>query len=926
MNEKKLFLIDAYSLIYRSYYAFINNPMFNSKGFNTSTIFGFLMFIDELLKNQKPTHIAVAFDSGKPTFRHEIYPQYKSNRLVTPEEIRKSVPIIKEILTQMNVNIVEFNGYEADDIIGTMAKQAVEKDFIVFMVTPDKDYYQLVDKKIFIYKPKKSDNGPEILGINEVKGKFGIDYPEQVIDILALWGDSSDNIPGVPGIGEKTAKKLISDYKSIENLLENVDKLNPKLKTVLSENENILLLSKRLVTIDKSVPLDFNEDQLKIKNFNEEKIKEIFIDLNFKSLINRFFKTTSVDTSQDINYKQGNLFEQTIGKAITNENKKYDNLYSIKHNYLALVNNSEIKDLANKLEKLKKFCFDTETTGLDPHNDFLVGISIAYNKNEAFYIPLLDEYDKSKIKLSILKQVFENPEISKIGHNLKFDILFLKRYDINVSGDLFDTMLAHYLLQPEQSHKMDILAEKYLNYQPVPIEDLIGPKGSTQLNMKSISIDKITEYACEDADITFQLKEVFKNEINKNGFNDLFYNIESKLLKVLIEIELNGFTINTDYLKYYSIKLKEDIENLENDIYNLAGEQFNIASPKQLGKILFEKLKISADAKLTKTKQYSTSEEELIKLANKHLIINKIIEHRGLTKLLNTYVEALPKLVNKNTGKIHTSFNQSMAVTGRLSSNNPNLQNIPIREERGREIRIAFIPSSTNNVILSADYSQIELRLMAHISKDENMIKAFIENTDIHVSTASKIFKIPIKLVTREQRSKAKTANFGIIYGISAFGLSQRLNIPKKEASSLIDEYFSTFPGIKKYMINTIYFAKEHGYVETIMKRKRHINEINSQNAIVRGMAERNAINTPIQGSAADIIKLAMIKISDEFQNKKLLSKMILQVHDELVFDVNKSELEEVKQIIKFSMENIIKLAVPLIVDIGIGDNWLEAH
>jgi len=927
MEDKRLFLLDSYALIYRSYYAFLNSPMFNSKGINTSTIFGFLLSLEDILRNQKPTHIAAAFDTAKPTFRHKLYKKYKENRLVTPEEIRNSVPVIKKLLELMNIEILESPGYEADDIIGTIAKKAVKNNFKVYMVTSDKDYCQLVEDNIYIFKPKKSGNESEIMGIEEVKKKYGIEFPEQIIDLLALWGDASDNIPGVPGIGEKTASKLIAEYKTIDNLIQNIDKLSSRQNLSIKQNLNDLLLSKQLVTINTSVPIEYMEDKLKLSGFKETELKELLLELNLRTLVTKFINSTNIEGYKPVGqYIQASLFEQEKHKNEPNTSSEYHTINSVNHIYHKLKEESQIAELAKILEQEKQFCFDTETTGLDTLNDFLVGVSICFKKNEAYYIPLPDNFEQARQKLDLLKEIFEDKKIVKIGHNLKFDILFFCKYNVKVTGDLFDTMIAHYLIQPEQSHKMDFLAEKYMNYSPVRIEELIGTKGSSQLNMKNVPLEKIGEYAAEDADVTFQLKEIFKKELENNDLKELFYNIESKLLKVLIDIELNGFKIDLEYLNYYSILLNKEIEKVEKEIYLEANEKFNINSPKQLGEILFEKLKISENAKKTKTKQFSTNEEVLQGLSNKHPIINKILDYRSLTKLLSTYVDALPKLVNSKTGKIHTTFNQTLAVTGRLSSNNPNLQNIPIREARGREIRNAFIPSTSNNVLLSADYSQIELRIMAHISEDENMIEAFKEKEDIHSSTAAKVFKIPINEVNKEQRSKAKTANFGIIYGISPFGLAQRMNISKKEASELIEEYFKTFPGVRRYMSDTINFARENKYVKTIFKRRRFLPDINSQNSFVRGMAERNAINTPIQGSAADIIKIAMVNIFDSFNELGLKSKMILQVHDELVFDVLKTELEEVKQIVQSKMENPVKLKVPLIVDIGIGNNWLEAH
>jgi DNA polymerase I len=926
MKEKKLFLLDAYALIYRAYYAFINNPIYNSKGFNTSTVFGFINALEEIIRTQNPDFIAVAFDSHGPTFRHKIFPEYKANRLATPEEIRISVPVIKKILELMNIEIIESEGYEADDIIGTIACQASSPSLSVYMVTPDKDYCQLVDENIFIYKPSKSGSNVEIIGINEVNEKFSVRSPAQVIDILALWGDASDNVPGIPGIGEKTAKKLISEYNSVENLIENVEKLNPRIKESIQNNIEILHLSKKLVTIDTNAPVNFHENKYQLKEYNTDPLITLFNELNFKTLINKFLQTKPTKQTTDL-YFQGNLFEpRSIDNKSASIQNNFENITSVFHEYHTCSSIEEVEKLAFKLNNCSEFCFDTETTGLNPYTDSLVGISFSIKIHEAYYVPISYENAQDNPILNALRLAFENQMILKIGQNLKFDILFLKKYGIYVKGNLFDTMLAHYLIQPEQNHKMDSLAEKYLNYHPIAIEELIGNKGVSQLNMKDIPVEKVSQYSCEDADITLQLKHILNSEVARLGLEDLFFNIECELLKVLIDVEFNGFKIDISALKTYSKTLKNELDIIEQEIYKLSNEKFNISSPKQLGEILFDKLKIPYTGKLTKTKQYPTNEEVLQSLTEKHPIVNQILEYRGISKLLSTYVDALPRLVDSKTGKIHTTFNQTVTIIGRLSSNNPNLQNILIREERGREIRNAFIPTSNDFIILSADYSQIELRIMAHISGDENMIQAFLTNIDIHTSTASKIFKVPLESVTKEQRSKAKTANFGIIYGISAFGLSQRMNIPRKEAHELIDEYFINFPGIRRYMMLCIANAREFGYVETIMKRRRYLPELNSQNANIRGMAERNAINTPIQGSAADIIKLAMILIFNEINNLKLKSKMILQVHDELVFDVLKDELEIVKNIVKNKMESAVSLTIPLLVEIGTGNSWNEAH
>ncbi len=922
--NKKLVLIDSYALIYRSYYAFINRPIFAPNGLNTSVIYGFLITLDEILRNLNPTHVGAAFDvSGVETFRHKLYPEYKANREKTPEEIQKSAPIIKDILRYMNIPILQLEGYEADDIIGTLAEKAVNKNFEVIIVTPDKDYAQLVKEGIKIYKPKKGGNVAEILDVTTVCKLFSVTHPSQVIDILALWGDASDNVPGVKGIGEVTAKKLIAQYRSIENLLEHINEIQPSYKEKILQAAEMLKLSKQLVTINTSAPIDFNEKILERKSFNEKELKKIFEELNFKSLLIKFFPSNkSTEKFSNPEYIQTSIFDKY--NTVSHTQASFNTISSVNHEYY-LLESSDLEKLISELKKCNAFCFDTETSGLSPHTDQLAGISFAIKPHVAFYLPIPQNFNQAVRLLENFKPFFENPNINKIGHNLKFDILFLNKYQIQVTGPLFDTMIAHYLIEPEQSHKLDNLARKYLNYSPIPIENLIGKKGTSQLKINQVPIQQVCEYACEDADVSLQLMPILEKELEKYSLTELFLNVESNLLEVLIDMEKNGFALDVEYLQQYKSILTQEIDLLENEIYQLAGNHFNIASPRQLGEILFEKLKIPYEGKLTKTKQYSTNEETLQQLIDKHPIIGKILDYRGLTKLLSTYVDALPKLINPHTGKIHTSFNQTLTVTGRLSSNNPNLQNIPIRDEKGREIRKAFIPSE-GNILLSADYSQIELRIMAHMSNDANMIDAFLNDEDIHTATASKIFKIPPDAVTREQRSKAKTANFGIIYGISAFGLAQRMNIPRKEAYELIAEYFKTFPGVQQYMSEIIQFARENGYVETLLKRRRYLPEIHSQNAVVRGMAERNAINSPIQGSAADIIKIAMVNIFKKLKINNLRSKMILQVHDELIFDVFPTELDEVSSIIRHEMENALSLRVPLKVDMGWGKNWLEAH
>ena len=924
--EKKLFLIDAYALIYRSYYAFIKNPMYNLNKFNTSTIYGFFSTLEEIIRNQKPTHIAIAFDSHGPTFRHTIYPEYKANRLETPENIRESDPYIKRIIGSLNIKLFEKVGFEADDIIGTISKFAEKQDFKIYMVTSDKDYGQLVSENIFIYKPKKSGNDSEIINVQKILKKYEIKNPNQVIDILALWGDSTDNIPGVSGIGEKTASKLISKYDTIDNLLKNINDLTGKLKTSILESSETIYQNRNLAKIDCQVPIDIKLDDLRLKSYNEIELTSIFKELNFKNLLERFIRNkNTVEFSKS--YSQGTLFHFD-DNIKTEENKIYSNnlkkITDITPNYILINNDDLLGKLIEEIKQQGEFCFDTETTGLDTHKDDLVGIAFCWTKGTAYYLAV-PENNATKV-LSRLVPVFEDEKINKIGHNLKFDVLFLNRYGIKVKGNFFDTMIAHYLIEPEQSHKMDVLSEKYLKYKTISIEELIGKKGSGQLKMSQVDVKTICEYSCEDADVTFQLREILEKEINKFNFGNLFYNIEIPLLKVLIEIEKNGVVIDLEILKDIAASLRSEINTTETEIYIIAGERFNISSPKQLGNILFNKLNIPSSKKLTKSNQFSTSEETLLELVDKHTIIKKILDFRSLSKLLSTYVEALPKLINPITGRIHTNFNQTITATGRLSSNNPNLQNIPIKDTKGKEIRRAFVSPGSNYVILSADYSQIELRIMAHMSGDENMINAFLGNEDIHIATAAKIFNIPSGKVTKEQRNKAKIANFGIIYGISTFGLSQRLHISKRESQELIEGYFKNFPGVKTYMNISIENTRVKGYNETILGRRRYLPDITSKNSFVRSMAERNAINSPIQGSAADIIKIAMVNISNTITKNKLKTKMVLQVHDELIFYVPFNELDESKKLIRYEMENAILLKVPLLVDIGIGNNWLEAH
>ncbi len=918
MSDKKLFLFDAYALIFRSYYAFINHPIKNSKGFNTSAIFGFINTIDEIIRKEKPTHIAVVFDPPPPTFRHKLYKEYKATRLKMPEEIKLSVPYIKEIIRGFNIPIIEIEGYEADDVIGTLAKRAEKEGFIVYMMTSDKDYSQLVSDNIFIYKPRRSGGEAEIIGINEVNENFKVKNPENVVDVLALWGDSSDNIPGVPGIGEKSAKSLIEKYNNIIGIYDNINELKGKQKENILKFKQQVELSKQLVTIILDVPVDIGIKSLKTKEPDRNLLMKIFNELEFRTLISRILNS-------DYETVQKELFENQIEENPDKKIKKYDNIKTVKNYYYLVDTKSGRKDLINKLLRLKEFSFDTETTSLNVHEAELVGLSFSYKAHEAYYVPVPADRAEARDVINEFKMVFSSDRIKKVGQNIKYDIQVLINYDITVKGYLFDTMIAHYLIQPDLKHNLQYLSENCLNYTPVPIEELIGSKGKAQQSMRNVNINVIKDYACEDADLTWQLYKILEKELDANGLTELSQRIEMPLIRVLSDMENSGFSLNTKDLNIYAGVLRNQIIDVEKEIFKLAGVEFNISSPKQLGEILFEKLNIPGNVQKTKTKQYSTSEEVLVKFKDKHDIVSKVLEYRALKKLLSTYVDALPKLINTKTGKIHTSFEQAWVTTGRLSSKNPNMQNIPIREERGREIRKSFVASGREYVLLSADYSQIELRLMAHLSKDENMIEAFKKGEDIHSATAAKIYNVKAENVTGEMRRRAKTANFGIIYGISAYGLSQRLNISRREAKELIDNYFNTYTRVREYMDKSIDLTKKKGYAETIFGRRRYLKDINSANAFIRGMAERNAINAPLQGSAADIIKLAMVNI-----HKKLLeqykTKMILQVHDELIFDVYRKELDEIKKIVKHEMENAVRLEVPLVVDMGTGDNWLEAH
>ena len=951
----KLFLLDAYALIYRAYYAFIKNPRINSKGFNTSAILGFVNTLEEVLRKENPTHIGIAFDPSGPTFRHEAYPAYKAQREATPEAIRLSVPIIKEIIQAYHIPILEVAGFEADDVIGTLATEAGKQGITTYMMTPDKDYGQLVTENVFMYRPKYGDKEFEVLGVDEIKAKFNIENTDQVIDMLGLMGDTADNIPGCPGVGEKTAQKLIAQFGSIESLLENTDQLKGALKKKVEENKEQIAFSKFLATIKIDVPIALNMDELKRENADEEKLRSIFEEMEFRTLIDRVFNRekkpaeekkaqgdlfgepgTLFNPAQTDTKKgpvQGDFFAEFTTESTGDENKSIlASLETISHDYQLVDNQEKMDDLLQKLLTSDFFSLDTETTSTEPMLAELVGMSFSVKENEAFYVPVPADREEAEKIVAMFKPAFEKEGVLKIGQNIKYDMVVLSNYNVKVKGPFFDTMVAHYVLQPELRHNMDYLAEIYLHYQTIHIDELIGPKGKGQKNMRDLDPKDVYRYACEDADVTLKLKTALEKELhqenddeNNKGAFRIFNEIEMPLVPVLAYMEENGVCLDTEALKESSQHFTARMKEIEEEVYELAGMEFNIASPKQVGEVLFDKLHIVEKAKKTKTGQYVTSEEVLQSLKNKHEIVGKILEHRGLKKLLGTYIDALPLLINPRTGKIHTSFNQTVTATGRLSSSNPNLQNIPIRNEDGKEIRKAFVPE-TGCEFFSADYSQIELRIMAHLSGDKHMVEAFREGDDIHAATAAKIYHLNINEVSREQRSKAKTANFGIIYGISVFGLAERMNVPRSEAKELIDGYFQTYPQIKEYMDESIRRAREKGYIETIFGRKRYLPDIESRNAVVRGYAERNAINAPIQGSAADIIKVAMVKIFERFEAENIRSKMMLQVHDELNFSVYPEEKEKVQQIVLEEMENAYRMQVPLRADSGWGKNWLEAH
>lgn len=921
---EKLFLLDAYALIYRAYYAFIKNPRINSKGLNTSAILGFVNTLEEVLTKEQPSHIGIAFDPAGPTFRHEAYEQYKAQREETPEGIRAAVPYIKDIIRAYRIPILEVSGYEADDVIGTLARQADARGVDTFMMTPDKDYGQLVTEHVKMYRPKYGDKEFEVLGVEEVKEKYGLSSPTQVIDMLGLMGDSADNIPGCPGVGEKTATKLIQQFGSIENLLAGTDQLKGALKTKIENNREQIEFSKFLATIKTDVPIELDMEQLKKEEPDEEKLRSLFEELEFRTLLDRKFKKENPQPAQDL--FQGTLFADfTANSPEESKNSSLTKYNKGDFDYQLIDTEEKRKEIIDLFFTNDFLSLDTETTGTDPISAKLVGLSFSIRENQAFYVPIPQNDEEAQKIVNEFKPIYENEKILKIGQNIKYDLLVLQNYGVELKGKIFDTMIAHYLLQPELHHGMDYLAEVYLNYQTIHIEELIGSKGKNQKNMADLPPTAVYEYACEDADVTLKLKNVLEPLLKENDCDRLFWEIEMPLMPVLAYMERNGVCIDQEGLKETSRLYTEEMNRIEKEIHELAGTDFNIASPKQVGEVLFDRLKIVDKPKKTKTGQYVTSEEVLESLRAKHPVVEKILEHRGLKKLLGTYIDALPKLVNPVTGHIHTSFNQTITTTGRLSSSNPNLQNIPVRNEYGKEIRKAFIPEE-GCLFFSADYSQIELRIMAHLSGDEHMIEAFRNGQDIHAATAAKIFKKSLEEVTKEERSKAKTANFGIIYGITAFGLAERMGVSRTEAKELIEGYFQTYPKVKEYMNRSIEMAREKGYTETVYHRKCHLRDINSHNAIVRGYAERNAINSPIQGSAADIIKIAMIRIYRRFREEQLRSKMILQVHDELNFSVYPEEKEKVQQIVIEEMENAYSMLVPLEADYGWGKNWLEAH
>ena len=952
-QQKRLFLLDAYALIFRGYYAFIKNPRINSKGMDTSAIMGFMNSLMDVIRREKPDHLAVAFDKGGSDYRYEMYKEYKAHRDETPEAIKIAVPYIQELLKAMHIPIMEKAGFEADDLIGTLAKQAEKEGYQVFMVTPDKDFAQLVSENIFMYKPARMGNDIEIWGIPEVLAKFEIERPEQVIDYLGMMGDSADNIPGFPGVGEVTAKKLLKEFGTMENLLENTDKLKGALKDKIENNKELGILSKKLARILLDCPVTFDATDFELSKPDVEKTDALFMELEFRQMKAQFDKLFGTGKEYDeidanSNGNENGETPQPAKKPVAKKSNEdqfdlfgfsdeetgepqqhsyYATLENTPHHYQISQGDLPVKLLMQSLMNQSSVCFDTETTGIDALNAALVGLSFSFEKGKGFYVPVPENQEEAQALIEKFRPFFENENIEKIGQNMKYDLKVLTNYGITVKGQLFDTMIAHYLINPDMRHNMDVLSETYLKYSPKSIVTLIGKKGKGQLSMRDVPLEDIKEYATEDADITLQLKEHFQPILEKVGTKKLFDEIEIPLVQVLADMEAEGIRLDVNFLKSMSVDMQKEINEFEQKIYETAGEKFNLASPKQLGEVLFDKMKIGgAKQKKTKTGQYATGEEVLSYLANEHQIVKDILDWRQMVKLQSTYIDALPNQVDAKTQRVHTDYMQTVAATGRLSSNNPNLQNIPIRTERGRLIRKAFIARDENYTLLSADYSQIELRIIAALSGEENMIKAFQNNEDIHRSTAAKVFNVPLEEVTKEQRSNAKTVNFGIIYGVSAFGLSNQTSLSRSESAALIDAYYKTYPKLKSYMSEQVDFARQNGYVQTVLGRRRYLKDINSANAIVRGAAERNAVNAPIQGSAADIIKIAMINIHQKLTSEKWQSKMLLQVHDELVFDVHNSELEKIKPIIKHEMENAFKLAVPLDVELGTGQNWLEAH
>ncbi len=926
MSDKKLFLLDGHALVYRAHYAFINRPLINSKGINTSAITGFVRFLWDVLRNQNPTHIAVAFDPPGKTFRHDAFEAYKANRDAQPEDIGIALPYIEQIVKAFNIPIISIPNYEADDVIGTISKQAEKEGFDVFMVTPDKDYAQLVSDKIFIYKPSRQGNGVDILGVPEVLEKWDIERVEQVIDVLGLQGDSVDNIPGIPGIGAKTAVKLLKQFGSVEEILNNTDQLKGKQKENVINYAEQGRQSKWLATIKIDVPIQFDAKKYEVEAFDRPALTEVFRELEFRSLADSILgKTEPV---------QGDLFggeQKEVKKAAPSGGNTYTigdkNIENVEHDYRMVDTHEDMKSLAQLLSQQKAISFDTETTGIDANAAELVGMAFSFEPFKAYYVPVPEDRDEAMARVDIFKPVLENKEILKIGQNIKYDILMMKWYDVEVQGEYFDTMIAHYLLEPDLRHKLDYISEALLNYKMVPIEKLIGKRGKNQLSMRDIEPEKVTDYAAEDADITLQIQNQLKTDLEKAELTELYNTVETPLIDVLAQMEFEGVRVDGDFLNNYSKELEKNIMDEERAIYKMAGTQFNIASPKQVGEVLFDRMKIPYRWRKTSSGQYSTDVEKLTELAVDNEIVNKILEFRKFSKLKSTYVDALPLMINEKTGRVHSNFNQARAATGRLSSENPNLQNIPIKNDAGREIRKAFIPRDENHILLAADYSQIELRLIAEISKDEFMLEAFNAGRDFHRATAAKVYNVDFDAVTAEQRRNAKTVNFSIIYGAGATNLSRQLGIKRAEAKDLIENYFEQFKGLKRYMTEIVDFAREHGYVKTLVGRKRILRDINSRNGLARSNAERMAINTPIQGSAADMIKMAMIRIHDIFKEKQYKSKMIMQVHDELVFDIHKSELDELTPIIIDNMKDALPgLSVPILVEAGTGDNWLQAH